>query len=47
LHSYYNAERFLVDDASLRQARLTLLIAIRQVLQNGLSLIGVSAPTRM
>jgi len=47
LHSYYNAERFLVDDASLRQARLTLLVAVRQVLQNGLDLIGVSAPSRM
>ncbi|MFK7965588.1 MAG: arginine--tRNA ligase [Burkholderiaceae bacterium] len=47
LHSYYNAERFLVDDASLRRSRLTLLLAVRQVLQNGLSLIGVSAPSRM
>lgn len=47
LHSYYNAERFLVDDPDLRKARLTLLLAVRQVLQNGLSLIGVSAPSRM
>lgn len=47
LHSYYNAERFLVDDIDLRKARLTLLLAVRQVLRNGLSLIGVSAPDRM
>ncbi len=47
LHSYYNAERFLVDDPELRKARLMLLLAVRQVLQNGLSLIGVSAPSRM
>ncbi|HQD81656.1 MAG TPA: arginine--tRNA ligase [Quisquiliibacterium sp.] len=47
LHSYYNAERFLVDDPSLRQARLLLLLATRQVLRNGLALIGVSAPERM
>ena len=47
LHSYYNAERFLVDDAALRLARLALLLATRQVLRNGLALIGVSAPERM
>ena len=47
LHSYYNAERFLVDDPSLRQGRLLLLLATRQVLRNGLALIGVSAPERM
>ena len=47
LHSYYNAERVLVDDLSTRMARLALLLATRQVLRNGLSLIGVSAPTRM
>ena len=47
LHSYYNAERVLVDDAALRQARLALLLATRQVLANGLELIGVSAPSRM
>lgn len=46
-HGYYNAERFLVDDASLRAARLALLLATRQVLRNGLALIGVSAPERM
>jgi arginyl-tRNA synthetase len=46
-HGYYNAERFLVDDASLRSARLALLLAVRQVLRSGLALIGVSAPERM
>jgi arginyl-tRNA synthetase len=47
LHSYYNAERVLVDDLSTRMARLALLQATRQVLRNGLTLIGVSAPARM
>ncbi|MFT4101956.1 MAG: arginine--tRNA ligase [Burkholderiaceae bacterium] len=47
VHSYYNAERFLVDDAALRLARLALLAAARQVLRNGLTLLGVSAPERM
>ena len=47
LHSYYNAERVLVDDASIKMARLALMCATRQVLRNGLALIGVSAPARM
>jgi arginyl-tRNA synthetase len=47
LHSYYNAERVLVDDAALKMARLALVCATRQVLQNGLALIGVSAPEKM
>ncbi|RCS57096.1 arginine--tRNA ligase [Parvibium lacunae] len=47
LHSYYNAERVLVDDTALRQARLALLAATRQVLKNGLAILGVSAPERM
>jgi arginyl-tRNA synthetase len=47
LHSYYNAERFLVDDVPTKMARLALLLATRQVLRNGLALIGVSAPARM
>ena len=47
LHSYYNAERVLVDDMSTRMARLALMVATRQVLRNGLALIGVSAPSRM
>ena len=47
LHSYYNAERVLVDDVALKMARLALMHATRQVLRNGLALIGVSAPARM
>jgi arginyl-tRNA synthetase len=47
LHSYYNAERVLVDDVATRMARLALMCATRQVLRNGLALIGVSAPSRM
>ena len=46
-HSYYNAERILVDDAALRGARLRLSAAVRQVIANGLALLGVSAPERM
>jgi arginyl-tRNA synthetase len=46
-HSYYNATRFLVPEASLRLARLGLIAAIRQVLVNGLELLGVSAPEKM
>ncbi len=47
LHSYYNAERVLVDDLALKMARIALMHATRQVLRNGLALIGVSAPARM
>jgi len=47
VHSYYNAERFLVDDEAVRSARLALLLAARQVFRNGLMLIGASAPERM
>jgi arginyl-tRNA synthetase len=47
LHTWYNAEQFLVEDALLRNARLTLAVATRQVLCNGLSLLGVSAPESM
>jgi arginyl-tRNA synthetase len=46
-HSYYNAERILVDDEALRTARLALCAAVRQTLASGLSLIGVSAPEKM
>ena len=46
-HSYYNAERFLVDDAALTRARLALALAVRQVLRNGLALLGVGAPEKM
>jgi arginyl-tRNA synthetase len=47
LHSYYNAERVLVPDVSTKMARLALICATRQVLRNGLALLGVSAPSRM
>lgn len=47
LHSYYNAERVLVDDVPTKMARLALMMATRQVLRNGLALIGVSAPSKM
>ena len=47
MHSYYNAERVLVEDTLLKKARVALLLATKQVLHNGLSLIGVSVPTKM
>jgi arginyl-tRNA synthetase len=47
LHGYYNAERVLVEDEPTKIARLALMAATRQVLRNGLALIGVSAPSRM
>jgi arginyl-tRNA synthetase len=46
-HSYYNSTRFLVPDIPLRLARLGLVAAVRQVLSNGLKLLGVSAPAKM
>ena len=46
-HSYYNAERILVEDEALRAARLALCAAVRQTLENGLALLGVSAPEKM
>jgi arginyl-tRNA synthetase len=46
-HAFYNGERVLVDDGALRDARLALLLATRQVLRNALRLLGVSAPERM
>jgi arginyl-tRNA synthetase len=47
LHSWYAAERFLIDDAALAAARMALLAATRQVLRNALAMIGVSAPEAM
>ena len=47
LHTYYNAHQFIVEDESLRNARLVLISATRQVLKNGLLLLGVSAPAQM
>ncbi|MEO7148437.1 MAG: arginine--tRNA ligase, partial [Rhodanobacteraceae bacterium] len=46
-HTWYNAEQFLIDDEGLRDARLALALGTRQVLANGLELIGVSAPESM
>lgn len=46
-HSYYNATRLLVPEAPVRLARLALIAAIRQVIRNGLTLLGVSAPEKM
>ncbi len=47
LHAYYHAHQFIVDDADLRDARLCLIVAARQVLRNGLDLLGLSAPESM
>jgi arginyl-tRNA synthetase len=46
-HSYYNAEQFLVPDSALRLARLALITSVRQVLRNGLTLLGVGSPEKM
>ena len=46
-HTYYNAEAFIVAEAPLRNARLALVLAAQQVLRNGLTLLGVSAPESM
>ena len=46
-HSYYNASRFLVEDENIKRARLALIAAAAQVMRNGLTLLGVSAPEKM
>jgi arginyl-tRNA synthetase len=46
-HSYYDAERILVDDDAVKKARLALVAATAQVLHNGLAVLGVSAPASM
>lgn len=46
-HTYYNAHQFIVEDVNLRNARLNLIAATRQVIQNGLKVLGVTAPERM
>jgi len=47
-HSYYNATPILKgDDEALRQARLAMSVAVRQVIKNGLFILGVSAPEEM
>jgi arginyl-tRNA synthetase len=47
LHSYYNAQQFLVDDETIKLARLALVAATRQVLASGLKLLGINAPEKM
>ena len=47
LHSYYNAHQFILDETDLRDARLNLISATQQILRNGLTLLGVSAPIKM
>jgi arginyl-tRNA synthetase len=47
LHSFYNAEKFLVENEKLKLARLALIVATRHVLSNGLAVLGVSAPEKM
>jgi arginyl-tRNA synthetase len=46
-HSYYDSERILVDDETVKKARLALVAACAQVLHNGLAMLGVSAPRKM
>jgi arginyl-tRNA synthetase len=46
-HSYYNASQILVEDATVRSARLALVAAVRELLRSGLALLGVSAPEKM
>lgn len=46
-HTYYNSQQFIVDDAGLRNARLTLISAVKQLLLNGFNLLGISAPESM
>jgi arginyl-tRNA synthetase len=46
-HTFYNADRVLVDEEEVRLARLALLCATRQVIANGLGILGVSAPNKM
>ena len=46
-HTYYNAHHFIVDDAELRDARLTLVAATRTIIASGLGILGVSAPDSM
>jgi arginyl-tRNA synthetase len=46
-HTYYNAHQFIIDDVGLSQARLTLIAAVKQVIANGLTVLGVSSPEVM
>jgi len=46
-HSYYNSTHFLVPETAVREARLALVASVRQVIANGLALLGVTAPETM
>jgi len=46
-HTWYNAERMLVDDTALRDARVAMAAAVRQVIRNGMAILGVSCPASM
>jgi arginyl-tRNA synthetase len=46
-HTYYNAHTFIVEDRAVRNARLALIAGLKQVIRNGLALLGVSAPETM
>ena len=46
-HAWYNAERMLVDDEALKLARVSLAAAVRQVIRNGMGMLGVSCPASM
>jgi len=46
-HGWYNAERMLVDEVALREARVALAVAVRQVIRNGLAILGVTCPESM
>jgi len=46
-HTYYNAHQFLVEDAKIRNARLNLICAVKQILANGLSLLNINTPEAM
>ena len=46
-HSYYNSEKFLIDDKNLMKSRLFLLCGVKQVVHNGLSILGINAPEEM
>jgi len=46
-HTYYNAQQFIVEDTKVRNARLNLITAVKQVLANGLRLLGINTPEAM
>ena len=46
-HSYYNSHQFIVDDTAIRNARISLILAVQQVIKNGLEILGVTAPDKM